>query len=128
MDITENVKFFENACAVEGINPAEALPYVPPVTADQRSINAYAKLIIITRVLNEGWVPDFDDSDEWKYFPWFYMQSVAAGGPGFSYHVFSCDVSHSFVGARLAFKSEELAEYAANQFLDIYEDFMVIPK
>jgi hypothetical protein len=127
MKITDKVKFFENACAVEGINPLEALPYAAPVTADQRSINAYAKLIIITRVLNEGWVPDYDNND-WKHYPWFYMRSEAAGGPGFSYSVSYCGRSFSRVGARLVFKSEELAEYAANQFRDIYEDFMVIPK
>ena len=31
-------------------------------------------------------------------------------------------------GSRLAFKNEELAEYAGKQFIDIYADFCFIPK
>mgnify|MGYP000928640032 CR=1 FL=1 len=127
MEITEKVKSFEDACSIEGIDPVKAVPFQNPEDIDQKSINAYAKLIIINRVLNEGWVPNFDDN-KWKYYPWFYMRSVAAGGPGFSYDGCIYDYSYSTVGARLVFKSEELAEYAGKQFRDIYEDYMVIPK
>ena len=31
-------------------------------------------------------------------------------------------------GSRLAFKSEELAEYAGKQFIEIYADYCFIPK
>ena len=34
----------------------------------------------------------------------------------------------SYNGSRLAFKSEELAEYAGKQFTEIYADFCFIPK
>lgn len=36
--------------------------------------------------------------------------------------------SYAYSGSRLAFKNEELAEYAAKQFGDIYADFCFIPK
>lgn len=32
--------------------------------------------------------------------------------------------SYTYYGSRLAFKSEELAEYAGKQFIDIYADYL----
>ena len=38
---------------------------------DQRSMLAYHKLTVITRALNNGWKPNWDDQNEWKYYPLF---------------------------------------------------------
>ena len=45
---------------------------------------------------------------------------------GLAYACADCVSSYSSANysARLAFKSEELAEYAGKQFLDIYADFV----
>lgn len=45
--------------------------------------------------------------------------------------VYSCAVnvssySNTNYGSRLAFKTEELAEYAGKQFIEIYRDFMIV--
>ena len=32
---------------------------------------AYHKLTVITRALNNGWKPNWDDQNEWKYYPLF---------------------------------------------------------
>ena len=119
--ITERIKTFEDACAYLGLNPIEVLP--PETIYNAKYLIACAKLAIITKALNEGWEPDWNNPNEYKYYPWFDMRS---SGGGFS---FGGDVSArtwSNVGSRLCFKSRDLAKYAGEQFLDIYKDFMVI--
>jgi hypothetical protein len=125
-DIEENIKdkvrSFEDACAVLGITTNDAFPdaHIDYLKKDIASINAYCQLIVITRALNEGWEPDWSNDDEYKYYPWFSMDG------GFSLRSVFYDCASSSVGSRLCFRSEELAKYAATQFLSIYKDFFTI--
>jgi hypothetical protein len=124
--ITDRVKTFEDACNVLGLDADDVLPYdaddIMPYDADDstEAINAFAKLNAIAKALNEGWTPDWNNSNEYKYWPYFKMQN------GFSFDgvVYWCTLSA--VGSRLCFKTRELAEYAGKQFLDIYKEWMVI--
>ena len=81
---------------------------------------AHQEIIIIIKAFNEGWTPDWTDTKQRKYFPYFYM------GSGFSYIVYDYWDSGSFVGSRLCFKSSDLAKYAGEQFTEVYEKFMLI--
>jgi hypothetical protein len=83
---------------------------------------AAAMLMVITKVLNEGWVPDWTKSSEYKWYPWFDMQS----GSGLSFHVAVRWSTGTSVSSRLCFKSRELAEYAGKQFADLYTQFFII--
>jgi hypothetical protein len=76
----------------------------------------------IAKVLNEGWEPSWNNSNENKYYPWFKMNS----GSGLSCSGYDFVLSYTSVGSRLVFKSAELATYAGNQFLDIYSKFLTI--
>lgn len=118
--ITERVKTFEDACRELGISKIEL--GITGMDEDQESIEAYAKLIIIARALNEGWQPDWSDQSQYKYVPWFEHKS----GFGLSYD--GCDrwYSHTTVGSRLCYKSRQLAEYAGKQFADIYNQYLSI--
>jgi len=120
------IKTFEDACVALGLNSAEEIPFANPKNGNQKAVNAAAKLFIIANALNGDWVADWDNWDQYKYYPWFNMRSKAAGGSGFSCHDFSFGHGHSFVGSRLVYKDRETAEYAGTQFLDIYRDLMVI--
>jgi hypothetical protein len=117
LNITDRVKTYEDACAVLGIDPQERLPFEDPGSKDNAAINAYAKLFIIAQALNQGWKPDWSNSNEYKWYPYFDMQA----GAGLSYYDFVGWDSFSGVGSRLCFKSRELAEYAGKQFTDIYK-------
>ena len=123
-NIMDRVKTFDDACRILHIAPNDALP--PRVgkvmEPDMISIAAYTKLIIIARALNDGWKPNWKDSSEYKYYPWFDLSS----GSGLSYYVYVFLYSGSGVGSRLCFKSSELAEYAGKQFIDIYTDYFII--
>jgi hypothetical protein len=108
-EIMDRVKTFEDACEVLGIDVPRCLG-----TSDEI---AYSKLKIIVKALNEGWEPDWNNYDEYKWRPWFYLDA-----PGFRFYdsLFDFSVSDSAGGSRLCFKSEELCKYAATQFIHLY--------
>lgn len=120
-----------------------------PDTAD---IMAYVTLRVITEALNEGWKPQFTEGER-RWYAWYDFLTkeevegmsdeekeerrvvgragsgaYAYGGLVYSNAYNVSAYSHTFRGSRLAFKNEELAEYAAKQFGDIYADFCFIPK
>ncbi len=90
------------------------------IPEDRESIQNYTYAIIISRALNDGWTPNWDDSSEYKYYPWFKMSAS-----GFSYDGYDCWNTFSSVGSRLCFKNRELAIYAGKQFKEVYQKFMV---
>ena len=110
-------------------------------------ILAYMKLTIIAYALNEGWEPKFT-TDEYRYYPWFVLYTQkeidemkeenkrrvlgrsgssanAFSGVAYSLTHYASTYSYTSVGGRLCFKTEELAEYAGKQFLDIWAEFMM---
>ena len=111
--ITDRVKTFADACEVLGIDPDDVVH-----SADEADDQAYKQLKVIARALNEGWEPNWNDGNQRKWYPWFYMNQ-----PGFRLLVVDCTNSLAGVGARLVFKTEELARYAATQFLGLYSSY-----
>lgn len=118
-----------------------------PDTAD---IMAYVTLRVITEALNEGWKPQFTEGER-RWYAWYDFLTKeevegmsdeekeerrvvgraflnAYGGLVYSNANNVSTNSYAYYGSRLAFKNEELAEYAAKQFGDIYADFCFIPK
>lgn len=116
----KDIKSFEDACQDQGVEPEEVIPFAVATTADQKSINAYAKLVVICRAINENKEANWDDSNETKYYPWFDMRS----GSRFSYSDYVYRGTDAGVGSRLSFRTREKAEFAGNQFSDIYKEFM----
>ncbi len=114
--ITSKVKSFEDACKVLKIKPTLPVVVMLP-KKHQAAIVAGYKLVIITEALNEGWIPNWDNSSEPKYYPYFDMRKVS----GFSY----CDYldwnASTSAASRLCFKSSELAKFAGTQFVEIYK-------
>lgn len=120
-DVMERVKTIDDVLADNGISPGGGFRQHCEMLSDDEV--AYIQLKLIAKSLNEGWTPDWDNSSQYKYFPWFWMNG---GSSGFRFYDYGRWSSASTVGSRLCFKSRELAEYAAKQFLDVYRRFMVI--
>lgn len=122
-NITDRVKSFEDACQVLGISTN-----VPEVKGlprkHQKAIIANYKLIVIAEALNEGWKPNWQDSDEYKYYPWFDMSNPA--GVGFSYTDSTASASSANVGSRLCLKNRELAIYFGQTFTDLFNDSLLL--
>lgn len=122
-NITDRVKSFEDACQVLGISTN-----VPEVKGlprkHQKAIIANYKLIVIAEALNEGWKPNWQDSDEYKYYPWFDMSNPAGVCCSSTYHTASA-ASASF-GSRLCLKNRELAIYFGQTFTDLFNDSLLL--
>ena len=110
---------------------------------------AYLKLCIIAAALNEGWKPQFTEG-EYRWYPWFWLYTKdewnrldegvkkygrvlgrsnisgnVNGGFAFAYASSASSYSDTYYGSRLAFKSEELAEYCSKQFVDLWIEFLI---
>lgn len=124
--ITETVKTFEDACKALGIEPA--LPVVSMLPEKhQKAIIAHYKLVTICEALNEGWQPNWNNLDEYKYYPWPAIDASEAipSGFGFSDSLYDDTNTRTDVGSRLCFKSRELALYALEQFKELYIEYFL---
>lgn len=118
--ITDRIKTYEDACKELGVAPQLEITLKElGFTLDEINLR---KIKIITEALNEGWKPDWNDSNQYKYYPWFKMSSG-----GFVFDGTYCDRSDAFAGnaSRLCFKSLELAKYAGKQFTKLYSDYIL---
>lgn len=154
-DVTERIKTFDDACDALGDEHPFVTQYRLSAGAYKgdpqvEDFIAYLQFRIICAALNEGWEPQFTE-DEYRYYPYFYLYTqeeidrmdedekeqllfvgglATYGAPcGISYaashNAFSS--SYAVIGARLAFKTRELAKYAGTQFAEIWSAFVFKP-
>ena len=151
--VTERIKTFEDAVMATGMTlpfDDNQLSYLP------KDIVAYMKLRVIAAALNELHETTLDEfpkftTDEYRWYPWFYLYTqeeidkmdeekkkrlwLFGGG---SHNGASCGLayapsndawsySYADISARLAVKSEALAKYFGQQFIDIWADYITLP-
>lgn len=126
-EITDRVKTYEDACKVLGVEPInEQNAKAQGFRSDEI---ARRKLETIAAALNEGWKPDWNNTDQYKYYPYFYIQENAKGkgsaGLSCAYTIHSAAHSYASIGSRLCFYASRLARYASNQFTDLYEQILI---
>ena len=92
----------------------------------QKAMSALEKLIVIAEAWNkqDGFVPDYSNSGQYKYFPWFMYNDKAAGFV-YTNTFHTSTYTHSIVGYRLCFKTEERAEQFGKQFTNLWNDFLL---
>lgn len=115
----EELKFtsFEDACKHLGIDTCLPDTNLLPIRY-AKAIEAHYKLMVLAEAHNNGWVADYEDYDQRKYFPWFdYVP-----GSGWMLYGYEDGSALTVVGARLALKSGELAKYMGETFLELYSD------
>jgi len=112
------IKTFEDARIKENIFPTflHHVRLIP--TQFRKPIIAYYKLLIIYKAINNGWRPDWSNSEQNKYYPWF---EVLSSGFGFSASDYDYDGTLTAVGSRLCTDSEEKIAYIAEQFKVEYQ-------
>lgn len=153
---TERVKTYEDAVnelgndhpLVEAASSAEWRF----TNSEDKDIIAYLKLRVIVAALNDGWKPQFVPGER-RWYPWYELISKdeydamsddekqerrcvgrsnhsasADGGLVCSNADHASSHSNASAGSRLAFKTEELAEYAGKQFAELFADLCFIPK
>lgn len=82
---------------------------------------ALNKLFTIAQVWNkeDGFVPDFSNEEQDKWFPWFVYNKDAAGFVFTLVNRTPTDATAAF-GSRLCFKTKTRAEQFGKQFVDLY--------
>lgn len=152
--VTERIKTFDDAVKATGMTlpfDDNQLSYLP------KDVVAYMKLRIIAAALNELEEETLDEfpkftTDEYAWHPWFYLYTQeeidnmneekkkniwlvggysdngSAFGLASAPSNFAWSDSYLYVSARLAVKSEELAKYFGQQFIDIWADYVSLPR
>lgn len=129
-EINEVITDFESARKALGLKPNVA--YIPKSGDVKRLVTdinpkhikaliALNELFTIAQAWNkeDGFVPDFSDKEQDKWFPWFEYNRDAAG---FVYVVtnYSPTIANACLGSRLCFKTSKRAEQFGRQFADLY--------
>lgn len=150
-NVMDRVRTFADACAELGSDSSLVKAYnnFMDLCDDEEAnsdVIAYLQLRIIVAALNEGWRPKFVPG-EYRHYPWYYLYTKdeidnmdddekqrvvgransyanADGGLVFADANYASSCSYSSSGARLAYCSEALAEYAGKQFAAIYAKFI----
>ena len=120
------VKSYEEACERVGVEPLteeriKALELRPDEVARK-------KLEVITVALNEGWSPDWNNTDEYKYYPYFYIEPRKHGAPaGLSSAnaLSAASFTAASIGSRLCFHEPDAARYAGRTFTELYEQLLL---
>lgn len=123
-DIDDYPLTFGDACKFLGI-PESAIA----LNGDNgiaKSAVAFYKLAIIAKAWNkiDGFVPDFSNSDQFKYYPWFVYKSTHAGFVC-AYSNYSASLTRAFIGSRLCFKSSATARKFGETFTALYNEMFL---
>lgn len=118
--VIERVKTVFDALDIAGKTMEQVIPYAKPVTERETAINTFALLDLIFDVINEGWIADWTNSDQYKYYPYF-----TQSGSGLSYDDCVYRGTDTSVGSRLCTDTAEKAEYIGRQFIDLYNKLYI---
>ena len=135
-EVNEVITDFESARKVLGLKPndytlcehlhkfiAQFISVINP-----KHINALValnKLFTIAEAWNkeDGFVPDFSDCQQNKWFPWFKYDKDAA--EFYAIANTAPSLAYSYFGSRLCFKTPERAEQFGKQFIDLWNEVFI---
>lgn len=88
-----------------------------------KALIAYNRLCTIAQAWNkaDGFEPDFSNTSQYKYFPWFVYDNGAAGFVSANTHT-AATYAYAHFGSRLCFKTRERAMQFGKQFIDLWND------
>lgn len=124
MSTEKKITSYEDACKALNTKPINEEVFNVFPKEDRKSMIAYHKLTVIVRALNNGWLPDWENTNERKFYPIFRYVSA---GLSFAYTACADANTGSTITSLLCFSSPALAEYAAYYFADLYRDYYCLP-
>ena len=126
LTIMDRVQTIEDAFKIRGLNPAH-LPGLDNIPKEfHRMITRGYELMIVINVLNEGWVADPTNRNEYRHTPWveIVVDKSKPSGFGFSGTVYNGWCTRTTVAARLSLRNSELAMFVINQFPDLLAEYL----
>lgn len=126
IEVAPRIQSYEEACERVGVEPLteeriKALELRPDEVARK-------KLEVITAALNEGWSPDWNNTSEYKYYPYFYIEPRkhgASAGLSYANTFYTASNAYAYFGSRLCFHDHETARYAGKTFTELYEQLLL---
>ena len=126
IEVAPRIQSYEEACERVGVEPLteeriKALELRPDEVARK-------KLEVITAALNEGWSPDWNNTSEYKYYPYFYIEPRKHGayaGLSCTYTFGAASYASANIGSRLCFHEPDAARYAGRTFTELYEQLLL---
>lgn len=126
--MTSNIKTVEDAFAYTGreLSVLESFNGLPE--QDKSYMQASYKRAVVIEALNmeanggQKWTPDWNNSDQNKYFSWVWLKKNEAGN-GFVVRdsFYRYHFTYTYVGSRLCFLSSNLVLYFNSQFPDLLQ-------
>ena len=114
-----DIKTFSDACLAYGTTEEKFNTKYGNIGLSKDTI-AYEKIKIVVYVINGDWTPDFSNSSQYKYYPYFDL----SGGCRFCFAFYDCSATVSVGGVRLCFESKEKSNFAGNTFEPLYADLL----
>lgn len=115
-DFREKLAKWESVCELEGIDPVKSLPYPEPKNAEEEFFNATKRIITVIRLLRNGKKPDWTDSSQKKFRPWFDLSS----GVGVSCFDYADDRTYTGVGSRFCSLSFDDMKFVVDHYESDY--------
>jgi hypothetical protein len=119
--VLEWLESYEQVCEIKGIDPIKSLPFPNPKNKIEGSSNDFFIVSNIADVIKEGWEPNYNDKNEYKYWPWMEYQA----GCGFSDSDYGGSRTGAHVGSRLVFPTKEKAEFFATKFRAEFSKYLL---
>lgn len=112
-----SIKSFDDILKISGKTIEDVLIYKSPKTAKEVRLNALSKIELIKEVVNQGWIENWNDRNELKYYPWFNFNSG-----GFRFVVSGSGCSH-FLSGLAFYKTKQISDFVGKTFLKEYKEF-----
>lgn len=116
-----NIKSFEDACQKEGVTTD--LPQLTDGCQELlKPIVSIYKLMVIFKAVNHDWTPDWNNNNQPKWSPWFW---VGSSGAGFSFSNAHYGCGDSDLGSRLCCETSDQLRYIMDTFEEEFKEFML---
>ena len=115
-NVIDRIKTIQDAFIEYGIKGSAQIGMSDNLAGLLSLTGNFIKATVLTAALNEGWIPDWDESKEKKWVLYFNMRTK-------TFSLFFVYDLHgdSYAPSCLCFRNETIARYAFTQFLDIYK-------
>jgi len=87
---------------------------------------ALEKLKLIAKVLRGKWLPNYEDDNEKKWYPYFSW--VSGSGFVFTFSHYYYAIADSAVGSRLCFPDKETSDHFGKQFIQLHNESLTLNK
>ena len=121
----QNIACYEDAKSYLGLSDEPLMTICGVSKHHEKALLALSKLFTIAEAWNkeDGFVPDFSNEDQCKYFPWFEYDKDAVCLVYAAIHFTFTDAAR--VDSRLCFATYKRARDFGERFQDLYNDFLL---